>query len=159
MGTEIMPPNRGDSFDLTPRRTSHGWDYGDASEKTPQALIASIISNPSKLVGNVDEKQLQNIRGAVVALGAFGVHRFLSGFFGDTIAGMIGGGLSGFVAGKVFPRSVAQQIERAMQRPETQERFQNYFSQPPQQPQQPQIGGPDAPRDADPDQGSRDAEP
>lgn len=108
---EILPPSRGDSFDVGgPVRTHSGWNY-PARRNTPENMLVQILSNPRALVGNVDQEQIKNIKGAIVALGTFGIHRFLSGLFGDVLGGAIGGGLSGYAAGKAFPKHLVNRLE------------------------------------------------
>lgn len=104
-----LPAIRGDSFDIGPRRTADGWDYGPQNQRTD--IIEQILSNPRQLFGPLNKKQADNIRSGLVGIGTFLTHKYLAPYVGDNLAGAAGGLISAFIARKILPRELVQGIE------------------------------------------------
>ena len=94
---EVRKPSqiirRGDSFDI-----------GTDIVKQPEVL--NILQNPGQLENLLDltESQAENLRAVITGGGAGLASKFLSKYFGDEIAGAIGGFLGAHVAKRVVKR-------------------------------------------------------
>ena len=87
-------------------RGRDSFDIGEYTEvvEPQQDMITDLVSNPQKLIEtlHLTQKQAANIRSLIVGGGSAAVHKWLHQYFGDEIAGAIGGFISGFVAKKML---------------------------------------------------------